>query len=110
MKQKLFALFAVAALLLGLGACTTEDNSTPEEKALATPAQLKQGVWTEYDEALVASGKYTAEQLAAMPSVGMKIEGDKAYFFTYTADDASEPVDGKVSYDKTLGTSIIRND
>ena len=108
MKQKLFAFFAIAALLLGMGACTTEDNpSSGEEGKSVIPAQLKQGIWTEFDEALLASGKYTAEQLAAMPTVGMEIVGDKAYFFTYTADDASEPVEGKISYNKSTGEGTI---
>ena len=30
MKQKLFAFFAAAALLLGMSACTTEDNPVPD--------------------------------------------------------------------------------
>ena len=108
MKQKLFAFFAIAALLLGMSACTNDDNpSSGEEGKSVIPAQLKQGIWTEYDEALLTSGKYTEEQLAEMPAVGMQIEGDKAYFFTYTADDASEPVEGKVSYDKSTGEGTI---
>lgn len=108
MKQKLFAFFAIAALLLGMSACTNDDNpSSGEEGKSVIPAQLKQGIWTEYDEALLTSGKYTEEQLAAMPSVGMKIEGDKGYFFTYTADDASEPVEGKISYNKSTGEGTI---
>ena len=108
MKQKLFAFFAIAALLLGMSACTNDDNpSSGEDGKSVIPAQLKQGIWTEFDEALLASGKYTEEQLAAMPSVGMKIEGDKGYFFTYTADDASEPVEGKISYNKSTGEGTI---
>ena len=108
MKQKLFAFFAIAALLLGMSACTNDDNpSSGEEGKSVIPAQLKQGIWTEFDEALLASGKYTAEQLAAMPTVGMEIVGDKAYFFTYTADDASEPVEGKISYNKSTGEGTI---
>ena len=108
MKQKLFAFFAIAALLLGMGACTNDDNpSSGEDGKSVIPAQLKQGIWTEYDEALLTSGKYTAEELAEMPAVGMKIEGDKAYFFTYTADDASEPVEGKISYNKSTGEGTI---
>jgi len=108
MKQKLFAFFAIAALLLGMSACTNDDNpSSGEDGKSVIPAQLKQGIWTEYDEALLTSGKYTEEQLAAMPTVGMKIEGDKAYFFTYTADDASEPVEGKISYNKSTGEGTI---
>ncbi len=108
MKQKLFAFFAITALLLGKNACTNDDNPSSGEKGKSViPAQLKQGIWTEYDEALLTSGKYTEEQLAAMPTVGMKIEGDKAYFFTYTADDASEPVEGKISYNKSTGEGTI---
>ncbi len=46
MKQKLFA---IAALLLGMGACTTEDNpSSGEEGKTVIPAQLKQGIWTRH--------------------------------------------------------------
>ena len=108
MKQKLFAFFAIAALLLGMGACTNDDNpSSGEDGKSVIPAQLKQGIWTEYDEALLTSGKYTAEELAEMPAVGMKIEGDKGYFFTYTAEDASEPVEGKISYNKSTGEGTI---
>ena len=108
MKQKLFAFFAIAALLLGMSACTNDDNpSSGEDGKSVIPAQLKQGIWTEYDEALLTSGKYTEEELAAMPSVGMQIDGDKAYFFTYTADDASEPVEGKISYNKSTGEGTI---
>ena len=108
MKQKLFAFFAIAALLLGMSACTNDDNpSSGEDGKSVIPAQLKQGIWTEFDEALLASGKYTEEQLAAMPTVGMQIDGDKAYFFTYTADDASEPVEGKISYNKSTGEGTI---
>ncbi len=108
MKQKLFAFFAIAALLLGMSACTNDDNpSSGENGKSVIPAQLKQGIWTEYDEALLTSGKYTAEELAEMPAVGMQIDGDKAYFFTYTADDASEPVEGKISYNKSTGEGTI---
>ena len=112
MRREFFALFAAAALLLGMSACSTVDNPSSgggnaQEDPVVAPAQLKQGVWTEYDSLLVASGKYTAEELAAMPTVGMKIEGDKAYFFTYTAEDASEPVEGKISYNKSTGTGSI---
>ena len=108
MKQKLFALFAAAVLLLGMSACKNEDNpSSGGGDNISAPAQLKQGIWTEYDEALLTSGKYTAEELAAMPTVGIKIEGDKGYFFTYTAYDASEPVEGQISYDKSTGKGTI---
>ena len=30
MKQKLFAFFAIAALLLGMSACTNDDNPVPD--------------------------------------------------------------------------------
>ena len=102
MRRELFALFAAAALLLGMSACTTVDNPSsgggnPQEEAVVAPAQLKQGIWTEYDEALLTSGKYTEEQLAQIPTVGMEIKGDKGYFFTYTADDISEAVEGQIN-------------
>ncbi|MBR2776815.1 MAG: hypothetical protein IKD75_06870 [Prevotella sp.] len=112
MKQlKLWMLAAI--LICGTAvmftSCANEDNpsSSGQEETVVAPAQLKQGIWTEYDEALLTSGKYTEEQLAEMPAVGMKIEGDKAYFFTYTADDASEPVEGKISYNKSTGEGTI---
>ena len=110
MRRKLFALFAAAALLLGMSACENEDNPLSpeqEQEAVETPAQLKQGVWTEYDGSLEASGKYTEEELAAMPALGMIIEGDKAYFFEYTADDVSVPVEGQISYDSATGKGSI---
>ena len=112
MKQKFFALFAVAALLLGMSACTTVDNPSSgggnaQEDPVVAPAQLKQGVWTEYDSLLVASGKYTAEELAEMPTVGMWIQGDKGYFFTYTAEVMSETVEGKISYNNNTGKGTI---
>jgi len=86
--------------------CVGEDNPASPINP-TTFAQLKQGVWTEYDEALLTSGKYTEEQLAAMPAVGMMIEGDRGYFFTYTAEDISDPVEGKISYNKSTGEGII---
>jgi len=112
MRREFFALFAAAALLLGMSACSTVDNPSSgggnaQEDPVVAPAQLKQGVWTEFDTVLVASGKYTMEQLAEMPTVGMQIDGDKAYFFTYTADEMSEAVEGKVSYDNTTGKGTI---
>ena len=51
---------------------------------------IKQGVWTEYDTAFSASGKYTEEELEEMPAVGMMVEGDKAYFFTYLSEETME--------------------
>ena len=112
MRRELFALFAAAALLLGMSACTTVDNPSSgggnaQEEPVVAPAQLKQGIWTEYDEALLTSGKYTEEQLAQMPAVAMWIEGDKGYFFTYTGEETSEPVEGQVSYDNTKGKGSI---
>lgn len=95
-----------AAMVISCAA--NEDNATPTPAPTPeVPAQLKQGIWTEFDTVLVASGKYTMEQLAEMPTVGMQIDGDKAYFFTYTADEMSEAVEGKVSYDNTTGKGTI---
>ena len=68
---------------------------------------IKQGVWTEYDTALSASGKYTEEELEEMPAVGMMVEGDRAYFFTYSAEGADDLVEGKISYNKDAGTGVI---
>ena len=108
MKQKFFTLFAAAALVLCMGACVSgEEPNIDWDDDIATPAQLKPGIWTEYDEALLASGKYTEEQLAAMPAVGMMLEGNKASFFTYTAEGASNAVEGQISYDNTEGTGSI---
>lgn len=112
MRREFFALFAAAALLLGMSACTTVDNPSSgggnaQEDPVVAPAQLKQGVWTEYDSLLVASGKYTAEELAEMPTVAMWIQGDKVYFFTYTAEDMSETVEGQISYNNNTGKGTI---
>ena len=68
---------------------------------------IKQGIWTEYDTALLASGKYTEEELEEMPAVGMMVEGDKAYFFTYSEEGADNLVEGKISYNKDAGTGVI---
>lgn len=109
-----FKLWMLAAILICgtatvLVSCTdNEDNpSSGQEETVVAPAQLKQGIWTEFDEALIKSGKYTAEQLAQIPAVGMEIKGDKGYFFAYTADDISEAVEGKISYDKATGKGTI---
>ena len=91
-----------------LTSCTAEsDNPVQPTQPTQIPAQLKQGIWSEYDSALEGSGKYTEEELAQRPAVGMWIEGDTGYFFTYTAEDASEPVEGKISYDNTTGKGTI---
>ena len=85
-----------------------------EDKPVTTPttptndaAQLKQGIWTEYDTALLTSGKYTEDELAQMPTVAMWIQGDKASFFTYTAETVSETVEGQISYNKSANTGTI---
>lgn len=102
---------AFLSVIIGMGmlaSCTNSDNPSSGQETVVAPSHLKQGIWTEFDEALVTSGKYTEEQLAAMPSVAMWIEGDKGYFFTYTAEDISETVEGKITYDNTKGTGIIK--
>ena len=109
-KKQIFYFLATATFwccaMLMQTSCSGDDDSASTISP-ATPAQLKQGVWTEYDEALLTSGKYTEEQLAAMPSVGMMIEGDKGYFFTYTAEGADDLVEGKISYDNKTGKGTI---
>ena len=37
----------------------------------------------------------------------MEIKGDKGYFFTYTADDISEAVEGQINYDNKTGKGTI---
>ena len=83
------------------------DNPAPTTQPTNDAAQLKQGIWTEHDEALLTSGKYTAEELAQMPTVAMWIQGDKGYFFTYTAETVSETVEGQISYNKSANTGTI---
>ena len=105
--NKIYQFLVAAILLCGTGvilSCSSDDSDS-DGGSIAKPAVLKQGIWTEYDTVLVASGKYTMEQLAQMPTVGMWIEGDKGYFFTYTGEETSEPVEGQVSYDNTKGPS-----
>ena len=110
MKQlKLWMLAAI--LICGTAVMFTScdensDNPAPAEEPTAADL-LKQGIWSEFDTVLVAAGKATMEELSQMPAVGMEIVGDKAYFFTYTADDASEPVEGKISYNKSTGEGTI---
>ena len=120
MSTKKYFKFLVAAIICCCATCMftscsgfidaivgNTDNPATQQPTAKASDQLKQGIWTEYDEALVNSGKYTVEELAQMPTVGMKIEGDKGYFFTYTADDMSDPVEGKISYDKSTNTGTI---
>ena len=107
-----FKFWMLAAILICgtatvLVSCTDNEDNPSSGDSVVAPAQLKQGIWTEYDEALIKSGKYTAEQLAKMPTVGMKIEGDKGYFFAYTAEDTSEAVEGKINYNKAENTGTI---
>ena len=83
------------------------DNPAPTTQTTNDAAQLKQGIWTEYDEALLTSGKYTEEELEEMPAVGMMVEGDRAYFFTYSAEGADDLVEGKISYNKSANTGTI---
>ncbi len=83
------------------------DNPAPTTQTTNDAAQLKQGIWTEFDEALLTSGKYTEEELAQMPAVGMMVEGDKAYFFTYSAEGADDLVEGQISYNKSANTGTI---
>ena len=91
-----------------LASCSIEDNPASQQSTdFVAPAQLKQGIWTEYDTILVASGKKTMEELAEMPGVGMMVDGDKGYFFTYTAEGADDLVEGKISYDKSTGKGNI---
>ncbi len=110
MRKKTIILLATATLccsaLFTLSSCTvTEDKPviTPPTEAV----QLKQGVWTEHDTALEGSDKYTAEELEQMPAVGMMVDGDKGYFFTYTAEGASDLVEGNISYNKDSGKGTI---
>lgn len=109
-KKQIFSFLATAMLcccaMFMQTSCVGEDHpASPTDPA--APAQLKQGVWTEYDEALLTSGKYTEEELANMPAVGMMVEGDKGYFFTYTAEGADDLVEGKISYDNKTGKGTI---
>ena len=97
--------FMFTSCLTALDAIFGDDDNPTQPTNDA--AQLKQGIWTEYDEALLTSGKYTAEELAKMPTVGMKLEGDKGFFFTYTAEVTSEAVEGKINYNKAENTGTI---
>lgn len=107
-----FKFWMLAAILICgtatvLVSCTDNEDNPSSGDSVVAHDLLKQGIWTEYDSALVVSGKSTADELAKMPTVGFKIEGDKGYFFTYTAKDISEAVEGKISYDKATGKGTI---
>ena len=84
MKQFKKLMFA-AIILCGTATMFTSCLSLLDTGSVDNPSaenMIKQGVWTEHDTALSASGKYTEEELEEMPAVGMMVEGDKAYFFT----------------------------
>ena len=111
MRTKTFFNYVVAALFCCcvtgmLTSCLSLLDTGSADNPIAEN-MIKQGVWTEYDTALSASGKYTEEELEEMPAVGMMVEGDKAYFFTYSAEGADNLVEGKISYYKDAGTGVI---
>lgn len=129
MRTKTFFNYVVAALfcccVTGMfTSCKSEENTGSADNPSAVN-KIKQGVWTEYDTALSASSEISGEQktedgleydvlsadidddLADIPTVGMKIEGSKAYFFTYSAEGADDLVEGKISYNKDAGTGVI---
>ena len=111
MRTKTFFNYVVAALfcccVTGMVTSCQSLMDTGSVDNPSTENMLKQGVWTEHDTALSASGKYTEEELEEMPAVGMMVEGDKAYFFTYSAEGADDLVEGKISYNKDAGTGVI---
>ena len=92
MRTKTFFNYVVAALFCCcVTGMVTSCQSLMDTGSVDNPSaenMIKQGVWTEYDTALSASGKYTEEELEEMPAVGMMVEGDKAYFFTYSESQA----------------------
>ena len=109
MKQFKKLMFA-AIILCGTATMFTSCLGLVDTGLVDNPSaenMIKQGVWTEHDTALSASGKYTEEELEEMPAVGMMVEGDKAYFFTYSAEGADDLVEGKISYNKDAGTGVI---
>ena len=111
MRTKTFFNYVVAALFCCcVTGMVTSCQSLVDTGSADNPSaenMIKQGVWTEHDTALSASGKYTEEELEEMPAVGMMVEGDKAYFFTYSAEGADDLVEGKISYNKDAGTGVI---
>jgi len=111
MRTKTFFNYVVAALfcccVTGMfTSCQSQVDNGSANNPIAKNT-IKQGIWTEYDTALSASGKYTEEELEEMPAVGMMVEGDKAYFFTYSAEGADNLVEGKISYNQYAGTGVI---
>ena len=132
MKQFKKLMFA-AIILCGTATMFTSCLSLLDTGSVDNPSaenMIKQGVWTEHDTALGTAEytdeqadalsnpeKYTDEELEAIlnsiesieepPAVGMMVEGDKAYFFTYSAEGADDLVEGKISYNKDAGTGVI---
>ena len=111
MRTKTIFNYVVAALfcccVTGMfTSCKSQDDTGSANNPIAVN-KIRQGIWTEYDTALSASGKYTEEELEEMPAVGMMVEGDKAYFFTYSAEGVDDLVEGKISYNKDAGTGVI---
>ena len=117
-KKQLFNFLATATLccfaMFMLASCSSsEDNAAGQPTTdIVAPAQLKQGVWTEFNIPLDVSEndineEYSYEEVAEMPAVGMIIDGNKASFFTYSAEGADELIEGTVSYNKTTGTGTI---
>ena len=111
MRTKTIFNYVVAALfcccVTGMfTSCKSQDDTGSANNPIAVN-KIRQGIWTEYDTALSASGKYTEEELEEMPAVGMMVEGDKAYFFTYSEEGADNLVEGKISYNKDAGTGVI---
>ena len=134
MRTKTFFNYVVAALFCCcVTGMVTSCQSLMDTGSADNPSaenMLKQGVWTEHDTALGTTEytdeqadalsnpeKYTDEELEAIlssiesieepPAVGMMVEGDKAYFFTYSAEGADDLVEGKISYNKDAGTGVI---
>ena len=134
MRTKTFFNYVVAALFCCcVTGMVTSCQSLMDTGSADNPSaenMLRQGVWTEHDTALGTAEyteeqadalsnpeKYTDEELEAIlssiesieepPAVGMMVEGDKAYFFTYSAEGADNLVEGKISYDKDAKKGTI---
>ena len=87
MRTKTIFNYVVAALfcccVTGMfTSCKSQDDTGSANNPIAVN-KIKQGVWTEYDTALSASGKYTE------------------------AEGADDLVEGKISYNKDAGTGVI---